>query len=219
MIKQNILLTVDSVVFTIINDKLQVLLIKRLVEPFKDSWAIPGWFVLENESLEDAAYRELKEETNVKNLYLEQLYSFSDVWRDPRWRVVSVAYMAVINNKNLYLKAWTDAKEVKFFPMDRLPKLAFDHKEIVNYAYKRLIWKLEYTNVAQFFLPEKFTFSDLQNIYRNVMQKEFDVRNFKKKIEKLWIVKETWEMQIWVKHRPAKLLEFVDKNISIVDIL
>lgn len=219
MIKQDILLTVDSVVYTIINEKLQVLLIKRLVDPYKESWAIPWGFVLETETLEQAAYRELMEETNVKNIYLEQLYSFSDIDRDPRWRVVSVAYMAVINNKNLSLKAWTDAKEVKFFPIDRLPKLAFDHKNILNYAYTRLKWKLEYTNIAQYFLPEKFTFSDFYNIYSIIFQKEFDIRNFKKKIEKLWIIEETGEIQIWVKHRPAKLFQFVNKELSIVEVL
>jgi len=219
MIKQKILVTVDNVVFTIIWQKLQVLLIKRLLDPYKDQRALPGWFVLENESLEEATYRELEEETNVKNLYLEQLYTFGTPDRDPRWRVISIAYMAVVNKNNIALRAWSDAKEVKFFPIDKLPKLAFDHKEIVNYSYKRLKWKLEYTNVAQYLLPDMFTFSSLQDVYEIALQKEIDVRNFKKKIEKLWIIEETWKMEVWVKHRPAKLYKFVNKKINIVDIL
>lgn len=219
MIRQNILLTVDDVVFTIVNEKLQVLLIKRLLDPFKDMRALPWWFVLENETLERWAYRELEEETSIKNVYLEQLYTFWQPKRDPRWRVVSIAYMAVVNKNNVSLKAWSDASEVKFFPVERLPKLAFDHKDIINYSHQRLKWKLEYTNVAQYLLPNEFTFSSLMNVYEIVLWQSIDVRNFKKKIEKLWIIKETWNIEIWVKHRPAKLYEFVDKKINIVEIL
>lgn len=219
MINQNVLVTVDNVVFTIINDKLQVLLIKRWIEPFKDFRAIPGWFVLEDEDLETAAHRELEEETNIKNIYLEQLYTLWTPWRDPRWRVITVAYMAVIARENITIKAWTDANEVKFFPVDKLPKLAFDHKEILNYAYIRLKYKLWYTNVAQYFLPQKFKLSDLQNTYEIVYWQEFDTRNFRKKIEKLDIVEETWEMQVWVKHRPAMLYRFKEKDLIISNVM
>ena len=105
-IKQNILVTVDNVIFTIINEKLQVLLVSRPIEPFKDFWTLPGWFVVENETLEEAAYKKLEEKTSVKNIYLEQLYTFSDVNRDPRWRVLSTAYMALVAKENLLLKSW-----------------------------------------------------------------------------------------------------------------
>ncbi len=218
-IKQKILITVDAVVFTIIWEKLEVLLIKRLIEPFKDNRAIPWWFILEDETIETAAYRELEEETNIKNVYLEQLYTFGEPNRDPRWRVITVAYMALVARQNILIKAWSDAKEVKFFPIWKLPKLAFDHKKILTYAYQRLKYKLEYTNAAQFFLSEKFTLSDLQNIYEIVFEQKFDTRNFRKKIDKLWIIKETWQMQIWVKHRPAMLYEFIDKSIKIAEII
>ncbi len=217
--KQNILVTVDGVIFSIINKKLQVLLIKRLLEPFKDSWALPGGFVLDHEDLETAAYRELEEETNVKDVYLEQLYTFWWPKRDPRWNVVSVTYMAIIPRDKITLKSGTDASDVRFFPIKKLPKLAFDHKTIINYAYQRLKWKLEYTNVAQYLLPSKFKFSDFQNVYEIVLNQKLDVRNFKKKIEKLQIIEDTGEKEVWVNHRPGKLFQFTDKKIKIVDIL
>ena len=219
MIKQKILVTVDNVIFTIIKNKLQVLLIKRIIDPFKDQWAIPGGFVLDNEDCETAAYRELEEETNVKNVYLEQLYTFSDPKRDPRGRVVTIAYIALVARENIFIKAGSDASEVRFFPVNSLPKLAFDHKNIINYATKRLSWKMEYTNVAQYILPKKFTLRQLQDVYETVLDQSIDVRNFRKKIDKLGLVKETWEKEIGVQYRPAKLYVFSDKNIKIVEIL
>lgn len=219
MIKQKILVTVDNVIFTIINNQLQILLIKRDIEPFKGSWAIPWWFVLDGENCEQAAHRELQEETNVKNIYLEQLYTFSDVVRDPRGRVISIAYMAMVARENLSIKPWSDAVEAKFFPIKSLPKLAFDHKKILNYAIQRLAWKIEYTNVAQYILPAKFTLSELQKVYEIVLGQDIDVRNFRKKIDKLWIVKETGEKEIGVKYRPAKLYKFVESKLKIVEVL
>ena len=216
-IKQDILVTVDNVIFTIINEKLQVLLVSRPIEPFKDLWTLPGWFVLESETLEEAAYRKLEEKTSVKNIYLEQLYTFSDVKRDPRWRVISTAYMAIVARENLLVKSWT--WDIKFFPVNALPKLWFDHKSVIEYAIKRLKRKLEYTNLAQYILPEKFTLTQLQNVYKIVMNQDFDVRNFRKKINKLWILQETWEKEIWNKYRPAKLFKFSNKDIEIIDII
>src|SRR4030042_4622577 len=136
--------TVDIVVFTIENDELKVLLVKRKLNPFKDKWAIPGGFVRIKESLEDAAKRELEEETGVKDVYLEQLYTFGDPERDPRGRVITVAYMALINSEKINLKATTDASEAKWFPVKKIPDLAFDHKKIFDYSLKRLRWKFEY---------------------------------------------------------------------------
>lgn len=219
MIKQHILVTVDNVIFTISENQLQVLLIKRDIEPFKWTWAIPGGFVLDNEDCEKAAYRELQEETNIRNVYLEQLYTFSDPKRDPRGRVVSIAYMALVARENLTIKAGSDAAEAKFFPVEKLPKLAFDHKKILEYAIQRLRWKIEYTNVAQYILAKKFTLSELQKVYEIVLGQKIDVRNFRKKIDKLGLVKETGEKEIGVKYRPAKLYKFVENKLKIVEIL
>ena len=195
------------------------MLIKRLVEPFKWEWALPGGFVLENETLQQAAYRKLAEETSVKNAYLEQLYTFSEVKRDPRGRTISCAYIALMPRENMVLKPWFDASEVKFFDVKKLPKLGFDHKKIVEYAIQRLKWKMEYTNVAQYILPKKFTLRQLQDVYETILDQWIDVRNFRKKIDKLWLVKATWEKEIGVQYRPAKLYNFVDKNLKIVEIL
>jgi len=218
-IKQNILVTVDNVIFTIINEKLQILLVFRPIDPFKDFWTLPGGFVLENETLEEAAYNKLEEKTSVKNIYLEQLYTFSNIERDPRWRVISTAYMALVAKENLLLKSWMNSWDTKFFPVNSLPKLWFDHKYIIEYAIKRLKRKLEYTNIAQYILPEKFTLTQLQNVYEIVMNQKYDVRNFRKKINKLWILRETGEKEIWNKYRPAKLFQFSNKDIEIIDIV
>lgn len=218
-IKQDIYLAVDNVVFSIIKGELHVLLIQRIHAPGKWQRALPGGFVHNDESLKEAAYRELAEETNVKNLYLEQLYTFSAVDRDPRGRVVSTMYMAIVNHKNISIKAGSDAGDVSFFSIKDLPKLAFDHKFVIDYALQRLQYKLEYTNVAQYFLPAQFTLSDLQEVYQIVFGQEFDVRNFRKKILKLRIVRETGFVEQGVQHRPAKLYEFVDKDIKIVEVV
>lgn len=218
-IQQEIYLAVDNVVFTIYKWELLVLLIERKKAPNKWDRALPWWFVNNDESLKDAAYRELAEETNVKNVYLEQLYTFSAVDRDPRARVVATMYMAIVNHSNIKLKAWTDANDAKFFPVKDLPKLAFDHDKVLQYWLTRLQYKLEYTNVAQYFLPQSFSLRELQNIYEIVMGETFDVRNFRKKLHKLNMVRETWFLQENVTHRPAKLYEFIDKNIKIFDVL
>lgn len=218
-IVQDILVTVDNVIFTIINEKLQVLLVSRPIEPFRWAWTLPWGFVVENETLEEAAYKKLEEKTSVKNIYLEQLYTFSDIDRDPRWRVISTTYMALVAKENLLLKSWINSWDIKFFPVNSLPKLWFDHKNVIEYAVKRLKWKFEYTNIAQYILPEKFTLTQLQNVYEIVMNQKYDVRNFRKKINKLWILKETWEKEIWNKYRPAKLFKFSNNNIEIIDMV
>ncbi|MCX6824432.1 MAG: NUDIX domain-containing protein [candidate division SR1 bacterium] len=219
MIKQHILVTVDNVIFTVIQDRLEVLLVKRDIEPFKNQWSIPGGFVLETEDCEVAAYRELREKTNVKDVYLEQLYTFSDVKRDSRGRVITVAYMALVTRENIVINAGSYTSEAKFFPVNSLPKLGFDHKKIIEYAIQRLQWKMEYTNVSQYILPNKFTLSELQKVYEIVLNKTFDVRNFRKKIDSLHIIKPTGEKEIGVQYRPAKLYKFINKKIDIVEIL
>ena len=210
--------TVDIVIFTIIEKQLKVLLVKRGIEPFKNMWAIPGGFVRIDESLEEAAKRELSEETGVKNVYLEQLYTFGDVKRDPRGRVITVSYIALINAENIKLEATTDVSEADWFPIKKLPSLAFDHHKILEYALKRLRWKFEYTAVAFSMLPIKFAISQIQGLYEIVFNKGFDKRNFAKKILSLNILKEE-EIKKDVSHRPPMLYS-LKKNIpNIVEII
>ncbi len=210
--------TVDILIFTIRNNQLNVLLIKRKISPFKGAWAIPGGFVRIDESLEDAAIRELKEETGVEADYLEQLYTFGDVKRDPRGRVITVTYFALINSEKLKLKSSTDASEAKWFPIDKIPKLAFDHEKILKYALQRLRWKFEYTLVGFSLLPKKFTLSQLQKIYEIVFNKKFDKRNFRKKILSLGILKEEG-IDKNVSHRPPMLYSLKKNVKNIVEIL
>ena len=199
--------TVDVVIFTIQEGVLKVLLVKRLVEPFIGQFAIPGGFVHEDEDLEEAALRELKEETGVADVYLEQLYSFGKPDRDPRGRVITVAYFALISSDRT-LKAGTDAAEAAWFPMDDLPPLAFDHATILNYALERLRNKLEYTTVGFQLLPEKFTLTELQEVYSAILGKKLDKRNFRRKMSILKILKPLPEYRRGGQ-RPAQLYRFV----------
>jgi 8-oxo-dGTP diphosphatase len=199
--------TVDIVIFTIQSSTLKVLLVKRRIPPFAGQFAIPGGFIHEDENLEQAALRELKEETGVADLYLEQLYSFGDVDRDPRGRVITVAYFALIS-ADRQLKAGSDAAEAKWWAMDDLPPLAFDHAKILNYALERLRNKLEYTTVGFQLLPEKFTLTELQEVYEAILGKKLDKRNFRRKMSLLKILKPTREFRRGGR-RPARLFRFV----------
>lgn len=210
--------TTDIVIFSIVEDALKVLLIKRGTDPFIDQWALPGGFVRMGEDLEDSAKRELAEETGVKEVYLEQLYTFGDVNRDPRGRVITVAYMALVNSGSINLKASTDAKDVKWFDIKSLPKLAFDHKKILDYAIKRLRWKFEYTCVGFSLLPKEFTLSALQKIYEIIFDKEIDKRNFRKKLAALDILKEEG-MEEDVGYRPARRYSLKCSPDKVVEII
>jgi 8-oxo-dGTP diphosphatase len=215
---ENPAVTVDIVVFTIQNEELKVLLVKRKIDPYKNSWAIPGGFVKIDESLEDAAVRELKEETGASGLYLEQLYTFGNIKRDPRQRVITVSYLALTNSDKIELKATTDVSDAKWFSLKSLPSLAFDHDKILKYALKRLKWKFEYTAVAFSLLPKKFTLSQLQELYEIVFNKKFDKRNFRKKLFSLNILKEE-ETKTDVSHRPPKLYSLKANISEIVEII
>lgn len=199
--------TVDVVVFTIRNGGLHVLLVKRKYPPFEGRWAIPGGFVLPEETLDAAALRELAEETGVADVYLEQLYTFGDPKRDPRGRVVTVSYFALIS-PDRPLKAATDAAEAAWFPMAKLPALAFDHDGILEYALVRLRNKLEYTTVGFQLLPETFTLTELQTVYEAILGRRLDKRNFRRKMEVLKILKPTSELRREGLRRPARLYRF-----------
>ena len=201
-------LTVDIVIFTIEQGALKVLLVKRGIEPFTGQYAIPGGFVLENESLDQAAMRELREETGVAEVYLEQLYSFGDPKRDPRGRVITVAYYALISAEHSQLRAGSDAAAAAWFAVDAVPDLAFDHPKILEYAVERLRNKLEYTTVGFQLLPEKFSLSELQEVYEAILGKKLDKRNFRRKLALLKILKPTAEYRRDGR-KPARLYRFV----------
>src|SRR5258706_11785812 len=199
--------TVDIVVFTIREGDLQVLLVRRGVPPFQGEDAIPGGFLREGESLEEAAARELYEETGVRDVYLEQLYTFGDPNRDPRGRVITVAYYALVASGRLSLVAGADAADARWFPVTRLPHLAFDHQRILDYALERLRNKLEYTTVGFQLLPEKFTLRELQTVYETILGRRLDKRNFRRKIALLGILKPLREWQR-TGRKPAQLYRF-----------
>ena len=182
--KQDISLTVDAVVFGYAKTEgVSVLLVKRKYEPFKNTWALPGGFVLEKESLEEAVARELKEETGIEVNYLEQLYSFGKPKRDPRKRIVSIAYFGLINSSTYKeLTAGTDADEAQWFNIEHLPQLAFDHDDIIELATERLRAKIQYQPVGFELLDKKFSFADLEKLYIALLGREVDRRNFRKKI-------------------------------------
>ncbi|MDA2936306.1 NUDIX hydrolase [Patescibacteria group bacterium AH-259-L05] len=208
---------VDIVIFTIIKDRLSILLIRRGVAPFKGQWALPGGRVNKNEPLEKAAARELGEETGVKDIYLEQLYTFGAPFRDPRGRTISVAYFALIS-KLPKLKATTDAEDAQWFPVRKIPqRLGFDHNEIISYALKRLRWKLEYTNIASNLLPKYFTLSELQRVYEIILGKKLDKRNFRKRILSLGLIKPTRKKRKNVAYRPPQLWKFITHKHIVLD--
>ena len=207
MKRQTIHVTVDIVVFTVHEETLQVLLIERGIDPFKGLYALPGGFVLAEETLEQAAFRELFEETGTKDVYLEQLYTFGDPHRDPRGRVVTVAYYALVPTDKSPLLAGTDAAAAGWYPVSALPPLAFDHGKIVEYAVDRLRNKLEYTNVGFQLLPAKFTLSALQALHEAILGKPLDKRNFRRKVLGLGLVKPSKEMQA-TGRKPARLFSF-----------
>lgn len=208
-IKQNIKIAVDAIVFGYADNKLNVLLIKQKFGELKNQWALVGGFVKDHETLNDAVNRELQEETGIKVNYLEQLFTFGDnVNRDPRFRVVSVAYFALVNSTKLVLQANSDAEDAKWFSINELPDLAFDHKEILKTAQNRLQSKLTYQPIGFDLLPKEFLFSELENLYCTILEKEIDRRNFRKKILSFGIVEETEKFGNKIKGRPAKLYRF-----------
>jgi len=210
----------DIVILTIIKQKLQVLLIKMKKVPYSNNfWAAPGGLVKPDESVDNAAKRQLAQKTGVKNIYLEQLYTFGDVNRDPFGRVVSVAYFALIPSDNVNLKTTKDYGDVQWFPMDSLPKLAYDHKKIIEKANNRLQKKLEYSNIAYSLLPKEFTLTQLQRSYEIILKRRLDKRNFRKKIFSVNLLKKTNKIQRGSANRPAALYEFSKKTAQMVSIL
>ncbi|WP_254509434.1 NUDIX hydrolase [Anatilimnocola floriformis] len=204
-------LTVDIVVFALDDEDLQVMLIERDLEPFAGQWALPGGFVRVEETLDQAASRELREETGLHDLFLEQLFTFGDVQRDPRDRVVTVAYYALVNLAGHNVQASTDARNAAWFPVTELPTLAFDHARIIETALDRLRGKVRYQPLGFELLPERFTLRQLQHLYEIILGRELDKRNFRKKVLSMGIIKETNEIEKDVAHRAARLFRFDER--------
>lgn len=210
-------LAVDCVVFGLDLDKntgtcLKVLLIERGVEPFTGKWALPGGFVHIDEALDTAARRELGEEAGLREVYLEQLYTFGHPTRDPRGRVVSVAYYALVRLSDHRIQAATDARQARWFQLTQCPNLAFDHQSIIEMAYRRLQGKVRYQPLGFELLPQKFTLSQLQRMYERILERSLDKRNFRKKILGMDLLVALDETEQGVAHRAARLYRFDEQR-------
>ncbi|QJD97785.1 NUDIX hydrolase [Mucilaginibacter robiniae] len=209
-ISQHIKVTVDAIVFGYNQEQgISVLLIKRKIEPYTLQWALPGGFVHDEETLEEAAERELKEEAGISINYLEQLFTFGKPDRDPRARIISVAYFGLVKSTDFSLFAATDAAEAQWFNIYELPQLAFDHAEILHKAIERLRAKITYEPIGFELLNRKFLFSDLEQLYMKLLGREIDRRNFKRKVMSLGLVVELNEKApALAAGRPGKLYSF-----------
>jgi 8-oxo-dGTP diphosphatase len=218
--------TVDIALFSIIDNELGVMLIKRAEEPFKDCWALPGGYVdvLQDEDALKAAERELKEETNLDNIYLEQLYTFTKKGRDPReemanrpCRIFSIAHFALIDYQKVKAIAGSDAKEVGWFKISKLPKLSFDHAQIIETAVNRIRNKINYTNVGFELVPKKFTIPELREVFEKVLGRELNPTNFRTKLLKLGLLKDTGLKKVEGRGQPAPIYELNRKKIAILN--
>jgi len=206
--------TVDVVIFSLRDSDLKVLLIRRAAPPFKGKWAIPGGYVHPDEALDEAAQRELEEETGLPDVYLEQLYTFGAPKRDPRGRVITVAYFALVSD-DVTLRAGDDAAEAAWHSVYDLPDLAFDHDEILSYALQRLRYKLEYTAVGFELLPNEFTLTELQTAYEIVLGEKLDKRNFRRRILEAGILAETSKYREGEgQGRPAQLYRYKKNAVT-----
>lgn len=218
-IKQTIKVATDAVIFTVRKGALHVLLIQMKKKPFTGMWAFPGGLIHQTETSEDAAKRILKEQTSVTNVYFEELKTFDNAKRDPLRRVVSVAYFALLPSEGITLHTNTKYSDVKWFPIKKLPKLAYDHKNIAKEAMFRLKRRLQYTNVVWSLLPKEFTLTDLQQTYEVILDKELDKRNFRKRIEGLKLIEPTGKKKTGQANRPAALYRFKHRKQEFVNIV
>lgn len=210
---------VDTLVFSIINNKLKILLIKIIGGPYKNKWALPGGLVGLKESLEEAAQRVLLQKAGVDEIYLEQLATFGEPKRDVRSYSVSVAYFALVNSERFYPKTTEYYADIAWKDVSQLPPMAFDHKKIIAYGKERLTNKLAYSNIAYALLPKEFTLTELQTVYEAVLDRKLDKRNFRKKVQEIKLVKETARERRSGANRPARLFVFSERQPKIMEIL
>lgn len=194
--------TTNVVIFTIQDEQLKLLLVKRPRPPFQGFWALPGGFIALEEDLGASALRALERETGMAGVFLEQLYTFGRPDRDPRERVITVAYYALVPSDRLPVR---EGENVGWFVLDSLPELALDHAEVVTMAMQRLAAKLDYSTIAFQFLPQEFTLSELQTVYEIILREPLDKRNFRKRMLALDHIAETGALRREGSHRPAKL--------------
>jgi 8-oxo-dGTP diphosphatase len=206
-------LAVDVVIFTVIDERMQVLLIKRQWQPYESFWSLPGGFMRQNESTIQAAQRILHEKAGLtKDVYIEQLYTFDASGRDPRGNIPTVTYMTLIPQEQLTFSTSKKSQEPQFMALSKMPNLAFDHSTIIRYALHRLRSKLEYTNIIYSLLPKMFTLTDLQHAYETVLEKKLDKRNFRKKYLSLGLIRSTGKTQRGGQRRPALLYAFTARK-------
>ncbi len=209
--------TTDIVVFTVQENTLKVLLIQRKAAPFEGEWALPGGFIQDRESLEACALRELKEETGLDGIYLEQLYTFGEPDRDPREHVISVAYFALVPSGKLVLQPGTHASDAAWYGVNSLPGLAFDHATIIKIARERLTAKMDYSTIGLMFMPDEFTLSEVQSLYEVISGQTRDKRNFRKWLLSLDLLEETGNKKAEGAYRPAMLYRLKgEKDVVII---
>jgi 8-oxo-dGTP diphosphatase len=205
--------TVDLAIFTVNEHKLKVMLVKRAEEPFQGTWSLPGGFLKAGESLDEAAQRVLNEKVGVDHVYMEQLYTFGDPQRDPRSRVITVAYIALIPWQSLPQPESKKISDLNWASVNQIPNLAFDHKAIMNYAVKRLRAKVSYSNIVHGLMAKQFRLSELQTMYEIILNDKLDKRNFRKRMLSTGLLDETGKKDLTGAHRPAMLYRFKTKEI------
>ena len=196
------------VILTVDEGRLRVLLIRRSAEPHRDDWSLPGGLLLHDETFEAAAIRKLEEETGVAEVFLEQLYTFSDLDEQGS---VAVAYFALVDIRQALLAERSDWLPA-WFPVADHPELAFKNKQVVGYALSRLRSKLDYSNVAYSLLPEEFTLSQLQGTYEAILGRALDKRNFRKRMTSVGLLEPTGRQGSVARHRPAQLYRFRERK-------
>lgn len=221
-VDQNVKVAVDNCIFTVDSGRLQVLLIQMRKTLFDGLWALPGGLIGTDETLDGAAARILEEQTGVRRVYLEQLYTFDATARDPSGRVLSAAYLSLIPPTGLELRTTEKYRDVRFWDCAELPRdsdFAYDHRDILEYARQRLRLKVQYTNLMWSLLPTRFTLSQLQSAYESVLERALDKRNFRRKILALGLVRASGEKSRGGRHRPAMLYSFDSTRPELVDVL